>query len=87
VAGGLGTLRRALCSKRALYAVIAAIKSLLMLSVAAMCWWVFAWPFVVSANPTNVVCRYASIATLLIFFGCIVVLLAVRLASGEEAKN
>ena len=52
-----------------------------------MCWWVFAWPFVVSANPTSAVYRYGSIATLLVFFGCIVVLLAIRLASGEEAKS
>jgi len=55
--------------------------------MAAMCWWVFAWPFVVSANPTSAVYRYGSIATLLVFFGCIVVLLAIRLASGEEAKS
>ncbi len=60
---------------------IKAIRSLFVLSLAGMIWWAFLWPFVISTDADSGIFRLGSIMTLLLFFGCIVVLLAIRLRS------
>jgi hypothetical protein len=67
--------------------MIPAIYSLLLLSVLAMCWWAFIWPVVVSTDPANAVYHYGCILTLLVFFSCIVVSLAIRAYSTEPTKG
>jgi hypothetical protein len=67
--------------------MITAIRSLFVLSLVAICWWTFVWPFVVSADEANSIYHYGSIATLLVFFGCIVVLLAIQVYSRDEGNN
>ncbi len=67
--------------------MITAIRSLFVLSIMAMCWWAFIWPFVVSDDVANSIHHYGSIATLLVFFGCIVVLLAIQGYSRDEGKS
>ncbi len=67
--------------------MITAIRSLFVLSLVAMCWWAFVWPFVVSADPANSIYHYGSIATLLLFLGCIVVLLTIQVYSRNEGEN
>ena len=67
--------------------MIQAIRSLFALSVMAMCWWVFIWPFMISANPDISVYHYGSIVTLLVFLGCIVVLLVIRGDARDEGNN
>ncbi len=67
--------------------MIYAIQGLFALSVVAICLWTFVWPFAVSADPANSIYRYGSIVTLLVFFGCIVVLLTIRICSRDKGKN
>lgn len=67
--------------------MIPVIRSLLLLSVLAMSWWVFIWPVVVSTDPANVVYRYGCILTLLVFLGGIVASLAIRACSTEPTKG
>lgn len=63
------------------------IRILLALSVAAMGWWAFAWPFVVSTDGDDPRFRLGSIATLLLFFGCIVELLITRIRSRDTGRD
>ena len=51
------------------------------LSVAAMCWFAFVWPFVVSADRNDPLLRTLCISTLLIFFVSLVALLFIRVRS------
>ena len=67
--------------------MLEAIRSLFALSVMAMGWWVFIWPFMISASPDNSVYNYGSIVTLLVFLGCIVVLLVIRGDARDEGNH
>ena len=60
-------------------AMIPAIRVLFALSVMGMVWWAFLWRFVVAADPDSPIFHRGSIATLLLFCGCIVLLLSMRL--------
>lgn len=61
--------------------MIVTIRILFAASVTGMVWWAFLWPVVISADPDSSVFHLGSILTLLLFFGCIVLLLSIRLRS------
>lgn len=74
-------------SKMTSHAMTKTIQVILALSVAAMFCWTFVWPFAVSADPANAVYHHGTVATLLIFFGCILALLVIRIRSRDEGRH
>lgn len=55
------------------------IRILFSLSVLGMVWWAFLWPVAVAVEPDSRIFQFGSIATLLLFFGCMILLLYMRL--------
>ena len=58
-----------------------AARAVLWLSIAAMCTLTFVWPFAVSAEPDQPAFKAAAIASLLLFLGALLALLAGRITA------
>lgn len=67
--------------------MIAATRVALALTVAAMIGWAFAWPFAVSMDGGDPRFRLGSVATLLLFFACVIVLVVARARSRGPGGN
>ncbi|MBI1732170.1 MAG: hypothetical protein HYR49_05300 [Gammaproteobacteria bacterium] len=64
--------------------MITVIRVLFAVSILGMFWWAFLWPVAISVEPDNRLYQVGSIMTLLLFFGCIVLLLVLRLRAPRQ---
>jgi hypothetical protein len=60
---------------------------LFALSMLAMGWWVFLWPFAVSNDSDHAMLRSGCIWTLLLFFGSLIALLSYRIHNRKPSRT